>query len=161
MFDTGYKVRDAENHEVFRLTEICESVLQESTTYRHMEFSREKTANFIMDGILKRPNTFLRIIVDEDNKPVGGIMCIIEDCPFGPHKQAYDVTVMIDKEHRGKCLPQLVQIINEYKAWATAEGAKIIKLGISSGLNIDKASDFLERMGFAHIGSSHGYHVGA
>ncbi len=160
MFDNGYSVRDAHNYEVFELVEICREVLQESVTYRHMDFNKEKSANYMMDGILKRPNTFMRVIVDSDDKPVGGMMCVSEVAMFSNDKVAYDVTIMIDKAHRGRCIRQLIKIIEEYKQWATDEGCKIIKMGVSSGLNIDKAAQFFEHLGFERIGSMHGLRVG-
>lgn len=160
MFETGYYVRDAEEMEVFGLVEASHEVLRESV-YGHMDLNKEKTANFLMDGILKRPNTFFRCISDKNGELVGGMMCVCDTSLFGADKIAYDVTIMVKKEHRGKCLPQLIQIIREYKDWATAEGAKMIKIGVSSGINIDKASSFFERLGFDRVGSMHSARVGA
>lgn len=154
-----YKVRDAVDKEVFRLVEISEKVLQEST-YAHMTFDKEKSANYLYGAIVKQPGWFLRVIADDSDKLVGGILCVCETSLFGPDKLAYDITIMVDEEYRGKCLPQLIQIISEYKDWAIAEGAKLIKLGVSSGINIDKASAFFERLGFERIGSMHGFKVG-
>lgn len=155
-----YTVRDAENWEVFRLVEITEAVLLESV-YSHITYDKEKSANYIMDGILKRPGTFLRVIADESDKIAGGIFCVCEKMLFSQDKVAYDITIMIDEEHRGRCLKQLIQIIEEYKTWAIAEGAKIIKMGVSSGINIDKASQFFEVMGFERVGAMHSLRVGA
>lgn len=154
-----YTVRDAENWEVFRLVEITEKVLSESV-YSHISYNKEKSANYIMDGILKRPGTFLRVIADEDDVIAGGIFCVCEPMLHSDDKVAYDVTIMIDEDHRGRCIKQLVQIIEEYKAWAIAEGAKIIKMGVSSGINIDKASKFFEIMGFQRVGAMHSFRVG-
>lgn len=155
----AYTVRDAENWEVFRLVEITEKVLQESV-YSHIIYDKEKSANYIMDGILKRPGTFLRVIVDDANVIAGGIFCVCEEMLFSHDKVAYDITIMVDEEHRGRCIKQLVQIIDEYKEWATAQGAKLIKMGVSSGINIDKASQFFEAMGFERVGAMHSLRVG-
>lgn len=154
-----YDIRDAKNYEVFRLVEITEKVLSESV-YSHISYNREKSANYIMDGILKRPGTFLRVIVDESDEIVGGIFCVCEQMLFSDEKVAYDITIMIDEEHRGRCIKQLVKIIDEYKEWAIAEGAKLIKMGVSSGINIDKASQFFEVMGFERVGAMHSLRVG-
>lgn len=155
-----YLVRDALPMEVFRLVEISEKVLSEST-YAHMKFDKEKTANYIFDGIKKRDGWFLRVIVNEDrNEIVGGLLCICEPTLFGPDKVAYDITIMMDEEHRGRCVRQLVQVVDEYKSWAIEQGAKLIKLGVSSGINIDKASLFFEQLGFKRIGAMHGLQVG-
>lgn len=159
MFENGYSIRDAKNHEVFRLVEIVESVLQESV-YKHLTFDKEKAAHLVMDGILKRDGTFLRVIVDANDKIVGGMMCVCEASCFGPDKMAYDITIMMDEESRGRCVRQLVKLVDEYKEWAIKQGAKIIKMGVSSGINIDKASAFFERLGFERVGAMHSMRVG-
>jgi hypothetical protein len=126
-----------------------------------MKFSKEKSANFVYDAIVKRPGWFLRVISTiEGNEIVGGLHACCGDSHFGPDKLAWDITIMMEEEHRGRCLKQLVQVINEYKEWATKEGAKLIKFGVSSGLNIENADKFLQRVGFTKIGSMHGIVVG-
>ena len=155
-----YSVRDAVDKEVFRLVEISERVLKESPTYTHMKFDSEKAANYIYGAIMKHDGWFLRVIVDENNVIAGGLICVCEPMAFSPDKVAYDITIMVEEEHRGRCLPQLVQVIEEYKVWAVAQGAKLIKMGVSSGISIDSAAKFFERLGFERIGSMHGFKVG-
>lgn len=156
-----YAVRDARVEETFELVEIARKVLQETEVYRDMEFDTMKTANYIYGAIEKQPGWFMRIVVDEKtDKPVGGIICWCEEWICGPSKIAYDITIMLDEEHRGRCIRQLIQIIEEYKVWAIAKGAKCIKFGVSSGMNMDKASSFIEGLGFRRIGAMHGFVIG-
>ncbi len=131
------------------------------SVYSHLKFDHEKCANWLCGAILEQEGWFLRVIADDDNNPVGGIVCRNEVALFSDDKVAYDVTIMIAAEHRGKCLRALLQIIRDYRDWAVADGAKLIKLGVSSGINIDKASVFMERMGFPRIGAMHGMRIGA
>lgn len=156
-----YSVRDALDKEVFTLTDISERILKESPTYAHFTFSKEKTANYLYSAIMKHDGWFLRVIVDESDQIVGGLICYCEPLVFTDEKIAYDITIMVEKEHRGRCLPQLVQVIDEYKEWAVMQGAKLVKLGVSSGISIDSAAKFFERLGFERIGSMHGFKVGA
>ena len=155
-----YTVRDAKDIEVFKLVEISEAVLKESPTYTHLAFDKEKSANYIYSAIMKHDGWFLRVIADENNEIVGGLLGCMETTVFGPDKIAYDVTVMMEIEHRGRCVRQLVQVVQEFKQWGIDNGAKLIKLGVSSGINIEKASMFFEHMGFERIGALHGYKVG-
>lgn len=152
-----YRVRDAIDHEVYKMVEISEIILAESPTYTLMTFDKEKSANYLYGAIVKQPGWFLRVIADESNEIVGGMLCYCETSLFGPDKLAYDVTIMIQKEYRGRCLPQIIQIVDEYKKWALNEGAKVIKIGVSSGLNIDKADKFFQMLGFDKIGGMYGY----
>lgn len=156
-----YIVRDAVVDETFALVEIARKVLQETEVYRGMEFDTMKTANYIYGAIMKQPGWFMRIIAEEkSNVPVGGIICWVEEWICGPSKIAYDITIMLDEEHRGRCIRQITQIIEEYKTWAISKGAKCIKFGVSSGMNMDKASAFIEGLGFKRIGAMHGFILG-
>lgn len=156
-----YHVREARGEEVFKLVEISRKVLLESPTYKHLAFDPAKSANYLMGAILKQPGWFLRIIARNDSsEPVGGMCCTCHESIFGPDKIAYDITVMVEAEHRGRCVRQLMQIVREYKDWAVKDGAKLIKVGVSSSMNMDKASAFFEHLGFARIGAMHGLIVG-
>lgn len=154
-----YSVRDAVDTETFDIADICERVLQEAPTYHRMRFDRMKVANYVYGAIMKQPGWFLRVIVDDRDKIVGGICCQCCESMNGPDKVAFDVTIMLDEEHRGKCLREVIQIVEDYKQWAIAEGAVVIKMGVSSGINMDKASVFFETLGFKRIGAMHGYLV--
>lgn len=154
-----YSVRDAVDTETFDITDICERVLHEAPTYSRMRFDRAKVANYIYGAIMKQSGWFLRVIADENNRVIGGICCQCIESMNGPDKVAFDVTIMLDEEHRGRCLKEIIQLINDYKEWALAEGAVVIKMGVSSGINMDKASVFFETLGFKRIGAMHGYIV--
>jgi hypothetical protein len=67
---------------------------------------------------------------------------------------------MVPEEHRGRCLKQLITIIYAYKEWALKDGAKIVKLGVSSMINIEKAELFFDKLGFKKIGSQHAIILG-
>lgn len=155
-----YTVRDAHGYEVDKLAAIAGRVLAESPTYTRMEFDHEKTANYIAGAILKQEGWFIRVIADENDEPVGGLIGACEPVLFGPDKIAYDITMMIDREHRGKCIRQFIQCCEDFREWAIANGAKIVKLGVSSGIKIDSISNVLERLNFARIGGMHAYIVG-
>lgn len=155
----GYTARKAHGYEIDKITERCRLVLQESV-YSHLNFDHEKCANWLCGAVLEQPGWFMRVIADEQDEVIGGMVCINETSLFGSDKVAYDVTIMVAAEHRGKCLRPLLQIMREYKEWAIADGAKLVKIGVSSGINIDKASKFFERLGFARIGAMHGIRIG-
>jgi hypothetical protein len=156
-----YLVRDALEIEVYQLVDLSQAVLKESPTYTHMAFDKEKSAFFFAKGINKEKQWFLRVIVEKvEGTVVGFILCVCEPSIFGPDKIAYDVTIMVDEAHRGKCTKQVVQLIYDYKEWALKEGAKVVKMGVSSLINIEKAELFFDKLGFTKIGSQHAIIVG-
>lgn len=154
-----YHVREARGTDIVELTDKSRQVLAESI-YSSLLFDPAKTANYIMGAILKQPGWFIRVIVDDADLVVGGLICCCSESIFGPDKIAQDITIMVLQEHRGRCTRQLLRIVREYKEWAIADGAKLIKMGVSSGMNMDKTSALFEHMGFKRIGAMHGIVVG-
>lgn len=155
-----YTVRDARGGDVDKLAAIIGRVLAEAPTYERMTFDHEKTANVIAGCILKQDGWFIRVIADENDEPVGGIAGFIETSLFGPDKVAQDITMMIDKPYRGRCVREFIRCCCDYRAWAISNGAKIVKLGVSSGMKIDSISAALERLSFIRIGAMHANIVG-
>lgn len=156
----SYTVRDAHGYEVDKLAAIAGRVLAEAPTYTRLAFDQDKTANYIAGAILKQDGWFIRVIADENDEPVGGLIGVCETSLFGPDKIAFDVTMMIDKSHRGKCIRQFIQCCEDFRAWGIESGAKIVKLGVSSGIKIDSIANVLERLGFVRIGGMHAHIVG-
>lgn len=156
----SYIVRDAHGYEVDKLAAIAGRVLSEAPTYTRLAFDHDKTANYIAGAILKQDGWFIRVIAEADSdEPVGGLIGVMEETLFGPDKVAYDVTMMIDREHRGKCIREFIQCCEDFRTWGLNNGAKIVKLGVSSGIKIDSVSNLLERLGFIRIGGMHA-HIG-
>lgn len=155
-----YIVRDATEEDLDQLVEIARDVLKESPTYTHMEFDKEKSAWYLMKAITREPNWFIKVVALKDGEIAGFILAICETSIFGHDKLAYDVTIMVPEMHRGRCLKQLITIIYAYKEWALKEGAKVVKMGVSSMINIEKAELFFDKLGFKKIGSQHAIILG-
>lgn len=153
-----YEVRDPRGSELDAIVALGEQVGQE-TIYSHLSYDKDKAANVIAGAILKQKGWFIKVIV-EDDKIVGGLLCWCGEETFTQDKIARDITIMLKKEHRGKCLQALVTMVEEYKKWAEEEGAKLIVLGASSGINTAGASRLFTKMGFKLTGVLHTISVG-
>lgn len=151
-------VRDAHDYEIDKLAAIVGRVWNESPTYTRLTFDHEKTVNYLAGAILKQEGWFLRVIALADtDEPVGGLAGVCEPLLCSSDKIAYDISMMIDKPYRGKCFREFVQCCEDFRAWGLANGAKIVKVGVSSGIKIDSVSDLLERIGFVRIGAMHAH----
>lgn len=154
-----YTVRDAGYIDLDKIATIVGEVWDE-TIYEACTFNYEKTVNMVAGAIMKQPGLFLRVIADENDEPIGGLIGRCEDLICSDEKIAYDISMLIKADHRGKCVKQFIQVLKEFKEWGIAEGAKIIKIGVSSGIKVDAFSTFVERLGYQRIGAMHGYVVG-
>lgn len=149
----GYIVRKPLDIDIEKLTDLGERVHGE-TIYSHLAYDRDKVANLIAGAILEQPNWWMRVIA-LDRAIVGGMICVAEQALCSSDVITRDVTIMVDKQHRARCLKQLVEMVELYKAWSVEQGAKIIFLGASSGVNVDGASKLFTALGFDYTGVLH------
>ena len=74
-----YSVREPVKWDIFKLAEISERLLKESPTYAPLTFDKKKCENYLFAAMAGEiSDLFMRVIVDENNEPVGGIICTIE-----------------------------------------------------------------------------------
>lgn len=149
----SYIVRDAREEEVDEITTIIGEILGE-TIYSALTFDHDMCANMVMGAILKQSGWFLRLVADEQSdKAVGGLLGWCGQFITSKDKIAHDVAMMIQLQHRGRCIRQFLQVVDEYKTWAHNDGAKIVKIGVSSGLKIDAFVELFERVGWKRTGA--------
>lgn len=154
-----YSVRDARPAEMDAIVAIGKAVHPEST-YAHLAFDAEKTAHLVIGAILRQPGWYLRLVTFDDI-PVGGIIGWCGAEMFSQDKIARDITFMLLPEHRGKCVLQIKQCIEDYKTWAIAvEQAKLVFIGSSSGFSPAGFSRVFAGLGFKITGVLHSIRVG-
>lgn len=79
----------------------------------------------------------------------GFILARLEKSMCGPARVAYDTALLV-RPGRGFAALRLIQA---YRAWAERSGAARITIGVSSGIDIERAGRLLERAGFARVGA--------
>ena len=123
--------------------ELAAAMHAESPRYSKLEFSAEKMANLFVN-LIQREQSFI-LVVERDNILVGMICAIISEHFFSHDLIATDLLIFITPEHRGGALAK--SLINMYIAWAKENGAKLIQLGVSTGIHADRTTKLYESIG--------------
>lgn len=150
-----YSVRAARMDELLHLVQLGHRMQQESPTFRNMDYDYMKVAEMGAAAIHDSDRLFLRVIVNSDDVAVGMLLCELQDSYFGKDKVAMDRLLVLEPLHRGHCMRQIQQVIGEYKDWARSNGAKLVMLATTTGIESDKTKMLFEYLDFAQIGTVH------
>ena len=120
--------------------------------YQSVPFDIEKTAQAIMDLIIKDENGFGVIAYDGD-KPVGILAGGITQPFFSYSTYAFDYVWYIVPEHRGA--RTAIRMLKMFKEWATEKGCEDLWMGVSTNIQPEKTGKLFERLGFRHVGGNY------
>jgi hypothetical protein len=83
----------------------------------------------------------------------GGLaaMCMRHWC--SPDLVAADLGMFFDPSERGGL--DVVRLAKQYRLWARERGAKLIDLGVSTGVDADRTASLFDRIGFPRFGTIH------
>lgn len=148
-----YSIREYQRSECEMLAALGERMYNKSELARAY-YDRRKTEASLR-SFANSERYFRRVFVDSADEPVGLFVACIDSPYFSSDVIASDRVFFIDERHRGHCGLQLTQLVEQYTRWAKSHGAKIVTIGTSTGIDTDKTSLVLERLGFAKIGALH------
>tara|TARA_R110002126_G_scaffold177173_1_gene326038 strand:+ start:2193 stop:2648 length:456 start_codon:yes stop_codon:yes gene_type:complete len=122
--------------------------MHEESDYRTLDWDREKVIYWLTKNV-QDPRRFVMCAYDNDVL-AGVFVGSISPTYFGNDLMASDLLWYVGKMYRGSRTG--IRLLKMYRSWATDLGASKIKVGISSGMMMDRTGALLERMGFDHIG---------
>ena len=134
-------IREATLDDIPAIMEMGRSMAQESPRFARLEWSERKVAKLLRTMILAP--AALVLVADE-----GGafFLGIATEHWMSTDKVAADYAIYVSPERRGSALASAM--IDRYKAWAIEQGAKVITLGISTGVHPERTAVLFERKGF-------------
>lgn len=122
-------------------------VMHEESEYRDFDFSPEKLAR-LGERIMTNKNIFAEGAYAEGL--VGMIVGQISEYWFGTDRIASDTVWYVHPDHRGSMAG--IRLLTHFADWAENQGVKEISVGVSSGINTDRAGALLNRIGFNSVG---------
>lgn len=129
------------------MVELGAEMHQESS-YKQYSFSRNKTANTLVNLIENRLG--IPLVAVRDGVILGGIVGAVSQHYFGLDMVASDLALFITKEERKGRLA--LKLLNAFITEAIELGADQIALGNSTGVEAERVKAIYERMGFKHVG---------
>jgi len=129
------------------VTELAAVMYRESENYRAMAFSRERVREIAL-GVIQ--DGFAMASLDNQGKIVGVMAGTLVQPAFSLDLMACDFLLYVLPQHRGGAAA--ARLVKAYVQWARRNGAKIITVGVTAGINNDAAIAFYRAMGFRESG---------
>ena len=94
---------------------------------------------------------FLMVATELDDTIIGGMAAICLPHWASDDLVATDLALFIHPDHRGGIAP--ARLVNQYRMWARGKGAKLIDMGVNTGVHPEQTAQFLVRMGWSPVGA--------
>lgn len=124
--------------------------------YVGIRVDRDRIDRVLLDGMTRPDQFFASMLVNEDDKIVGGVCgyCVTQMLSWD--KITGDVFLYIDPPYRS--LPNVIKLMLAYRDWAIAQGATVIAATQTGGFKHDQLGKLLERFGgYKPIGTIYYY----
>lgn len=140
-------IRAAKNEDVGRLVELGQQ-LHDTSDYVDIPFNSEKVAallNRLIEG------AGVVFIAEIDGRIVGGFAGGVTDYWFSDELVGFDYSFFIEPSSRNGITA--MKLIAAFKNWCKAKGARHLKVGITTGINVERTTEFYLSMGFNNAGT--------
>lgn len=136
------------------VAKMAEALSHESGLYGR--FSYERLRNTVL-ATLHEPTRYLGLLALDDGEPIGSLGGYIVQHFATDILIAHDLSVYVMPEHRGRT-NAASQLIEQYVAWAKANGADRITLANGAKVTDSRVYDrLMKRVGFAPVGAFYAY----
>lgn len=139
-------IRPATLADIPRLVELG-AMLHSMSSYSTLGFVPERAAETLRrliegDGVV--------FVADRDGVVVGGMAGAIATHWFSDETLAFDYSLFVDpKSRHGITAAKLVAAFEE---WARLRGARMVSMGITTGLHVEQTARFYRALGFEDAG---------
>lgn len=139
-------IRAATHDDIPRLVELGQ-LLHGTSTYAGSDIKPEKIATLLgqlIDGL------GVVFAAEVDGEVVGGFAGAITEQWFSDDLIAFDYSLFIEPSKRQGLTA--LKLVLAFQNWAKAKGAKEIRMGITTGMNVEGTSRLYRHLGFEYVG---------
>ena len=136
-------IRPATHDDLDLLMPIAESMHIESPRYSKLAFSHDKVLQLYITLI--DADSCLMLVAEQDGEIIGGVAGMVTPHWFSDELVANEYGVFILPDHRGGMTA--VRLVRGYIEWAKSQGAKMIQLGISTGVHVEQTQALYQAIG--------------
>lgn len=142
-------VRSIERADVGPVVDLARKMHEESPHYRDYPFRAEKLVGWCK-LCLESPDWICWVAIEGDEY-VGMLAVGAVEMIFSEQKTVDDLAFYVVPEKRGTSIaPRLLSVMRQ---WAELHGAAEIRMGVTTEIDNDRVSKYLERKGFTQTGT--------
>jgi len=149
-------IRPVTPADIPQLVVLGAALAAESPFYSALTYDADKTAAFIAEAADTTVTHITGWVSEEDGAVIAFIMAYTSEHPFFSDTYAWDGTMYVAPEYRGKCRTTVSALVATYVEWASQWGGPIM-FGVTTGINADGVEGLLQRHGFETVGRSMQY----
>ncbi|MDA5498007.1 GNAT family N-acetyltransferase [Yersinia aleksiciae] len=97
------------------------------------------------------------LVAEESGQIVGWVAGGIGEQYFSYERMAFEYGVFIDAEHRGGTAGY--RLVKAFIEWAKNHGARVINMGVTTGVHEERTGELYQRLGLARTGSLYSMEV--
>lgn len=142
-------VRPATVDDVPQLVTLGEQMHAESPRFSRMTFDAEKLAAFLASAV-NAPH-MLVLVAERGGEVVGGFVGLVVEHWFSRDLMATDLALFVDQRKRGGIVAS--RMVRDYLDWADEKGAKLVQIGITTGVQQLQTERLYEALGLSRCGS--------
>tara|TARA_B100000745_G_scaffold296315_1_gene241537 strand:+ start:871 stop:1368 length:498 start_codon:yes stop_codon:yes gene_type:complete len=141
---TAMVIRKADTDDIPSLVRLGREMHEEAPTFDMVDFDEEKlTALAASPAMTDHGASFLA----EVNGEAIGMFCgVIVPHYFGNALMANDLCLFVTKSRRGGTAAY--RLIKAFESWAFANGAEVLRFGISTGVDAERTLKLYEKLGY-------------
>lgn len=139
-------IRQARTEDIPRMLELGAEMHAESR-FSVLVYDSEKVAAMLSH--LLATDQFIEVI-ENNGLLVGGFAGFVTDHWASKDLVSYDCGLFISPDHRGG--GDAARLIKRFREWAVSRGAKMVTLGVNTGVHPERTARLLESVGFEKIG---------
>lgn len=141
-------IRSATIDDLPTLLALGEAMHAESPRFAKMAFSAARLEETLRALILL-PRGFV-VVAEIGGEIVGGMVAVCMTHWASEDLLATDLALFVRREHRGGLTA--ARLVRRYAGWAMGEGAKLIQLGVTTGVATDETAAMYEAIGLRRCG---------
>lgn len=140
-------IRPATLLDVPQLVVLGERMHAESR-FSAMGYAPDKVAA-LLTGLISSPVGCV-LVAERQGAVVGGMAGYCDAHFFSNDLFAADLAVFVEPDRRGGIAA--ARLVRAFVDWATRRGARMIQVGISTGVHVEQTTRLYESLGFARVG---------
>lgn len=122
-------------------------LMHEESRFNVLTYNVKKVEAFIRHLI---DNNQFVMVAEKDGEIIGGFIGAVMPHYASDDLVAYDFALFLHPDHRGGMAG--VKLVKAYRDWALAHGARMISMGVNTGIHAEQTGKMFERIGFELIG---------
>lgn len=138
-------IRPATHEDIPRIVELGR-ILHAESSYSSIPYIDEKVIATMRNVI----DTGVIFVAEFDGEVVGGLAGGMAEQWFSNERTAFDYSFFIHPEFRRGAIA--VRLMTAFCEWAKLLGAKTVRMGITTGIHVERTAKLYRAMGFNEVG---------